>query len=343
MLYLILGNNYINFFNNENNFLIPVYYTVFKDQLVHFGSYSFLQYILFNQYLRNSYLSDTIILNDYQVKKIIINNVLNDEKIFFKIINSIFNRDKFFDTLYKIDLEYKQDYENYKIFYPDWNLLYQNLKFSQDLLFIKRFNFDNFQTKMIVDIFNYFNKKVKVIDSWKYYFNLYKYQMANNRSYLFFYFGYYNIEIFIVSFENLLYYLTNYHYDVSYRKLLNDLYCLLYNKGIFIKYLDLINLCNFFLKNIIYIINNPFDKQEINLISKDKEIFIEKKIYYHEFNSVLLEFYKDLRNMFIDIFTKVDLQIIEDIYEGHFKIISNYDIKDLFLGLLKDIMIDVRS
>lgn len=342
MLYLVLGNNYINFFNNEYNFLIPVYYTIFKDQLIYFGSYSFLQYILFNQYLRNHYLPDTVILNNYEVKKIIVNNVLNNEKIFFEIINSIFSKDKFFDTLFKTDLEYKQDYENYRIFYPEWNLLYQNLKFSQDILFIKRFNFDNFQSKMIIDIFNYFNKKIIIIDSWKYYFNLYKDQIKTNKAYLFFYFGYYNIELFIVSFGNLLYYLTNYSYNVSYKKILNDLYSLLYNRGIFIKYLDLINLCNFFLKNMVYIINNNFDKEKIKLILKDKEIFIEKKIYYYEFSSVLSEFYKSLRDMFIDIFTNIDLQIIEDIYEGHFKIISNYDIKDIFIGLLRDVMIDVR-
>lgn len=343
MLYFILGNQYINFFDNDNAFLIPVYYTISNDNIINIGSYSFLQYILFNQYLRKPILSDSVHLNNRIIKKIINNNVLDNEKIFFKIINSIFAKDSFFYNLVNLDNLYKKDYQSYGIFYIDWEAFYQSLKFSQEVFFIKRFDFDNFQVKIISDIFSYFNKKIKIIDSWKYYFELYKFKLNYNKAYLFFYFGYYNIELFVVSFENLLYYVTNRYYKISYKDLFYKFYSFLYQKGIFIKYFDLVNLLKFFLKNILYIIFGKLDKEKIELISKYKEIFIKKELYYYEFKFILQDFYNTLKKMFIDIFTKMDLQVIEDIYDGNFFIISNYDVDNLFLGLLNDIMIKVKS
>jgi hypothetical protein len=342
MLYLILGNNYINFFNSEHNFLIPGYYTIFKDQLNYFGSYSFLQYILFNQYLRNSSFSNSVSLNGVVIKKIIDNNIWDNERIFFKIINSIFSKDALFSSLVKIDSEYKKDYEEYRIYYPDWELLNYYIKFSQEFFFIKKFDFDNFQTKIIIDIFNYFNKKIKIINSWEYYFRLFKNEIKYNRAYLFFYFGFYSIELFIVSFGNLLYSLTNRYYNVSYKSLLNKLYSYLHQKGIFVKYIDLVKLCNFLLKNIVHIIHNEFDNRVLELMSKDSDNFIKKSLFIHQFKPILFEFYKSLKDMFIDIFTNIDLQVMEDIYDGNFRIISNYEVKDLFLGLLNDIILEIK-
>lgn len=342
MLYLILGNNYINFFNNDHNFLIPVYYTIFKDRLTYFGAYSFLQYILFNQYLRNSSFSSSVSLNRVIVKKTIDNNILDNERIFFKIINSIFSKDSLFGSLVKVDSEYKEDYEEYKIYYPDWELLNYYIKFSQEFFFIKRFDFDHFQTKIIIDIFNYFNKKLKIVNSWEYYFKLFKDEIKYNRAYLFFYFGFYSIELFIISFGNLLYFLTNKYYNVSYKNLFNKLYSYLHQKGIFVKYIDLVNLSNFLLKNIVYIMHNEFDNIELELMSKDGDNFIKKYLFIYEFKPILFEFYKSLKDMFINIFTNMNLQVIEDIYDGNFRIISNYEVKDLFLGLLNDIILEVK-
>ncbi|MCX7871112.1 MAG: hypothetical protein N2485_06040 [bacterium] len=342
MFYFVFGNQYINFFNNDINFLIPVYYTISNNNLTNFGAYSFLQYILFNQYLRKSILLDSISLNNKVIKKIINNNVLDNEKIFFKIVNSIFTKDSLFSNLVNLDNHYKKDYQDYRIFYIDWELLYHNLKFSQEIVFIKRFDFDNFQTKIIFDIFSYFNKKVKIIDTWKYYFDLYKFKLNHNRAYLFIYFGYYNIELFVVSFGNLLYYLTNRYYNVSYKDLFSKLYSFLYQKGIFIKYFDLVDLVNYFLGNIFYIVSGKFDKEKIELISKYKDSFIKKELYYYEFKFILQDFYIALKKMFIDIFIKMDLQVIEDIYDGNFLIISSYKVDNLFLNLLNDIIIDVK-
>jgi hypothetical protein len=33
---------------------------------------------------------------------------------------------------------------------------------------------------------------------------------------------------------------------------------------------------------------------------------------------------------------------MEDIYDGNFRIISNYEVRDLFLGLLNDIILEIK-
>ncbi|MCS7165101.1 MAG: hypothetical protein RMJ51_02330 [Candidatus Calescibacterium sp.] len=285
-LLLKIGNQNIFFIFAEGNkilktFIIPAYLTLNKkDDIVSFGPYSFLQYIILKQSRRIPNYPEQIQNRypryDYTVKRMVENNIIQSYRDFYKIMEFIFagNLEKIYDpSLY-------DDYIKYNIPYffeiRDFYYLLKNVDRVLWINFMEENSvyFKN-QESFLSETMKYWRYKFKAINFWEF-FNKFWTKMIN---------------IYIAEVNSIVW---------------------IHNKSGFLKYRRI----GFGLRKIKELLTYEFLKKDLPIKYSELERISMQILENQHSNNISSYIYWSLKDSISLFLTELNPTIIEDLYDN---------------------------